>query len=127
MPFEAATYLVALLLVALVILMMWTLVSSRAHNAAVLRFLLPLGGTDGQPRLDARIDGIEKRLRDDGETSRRAFTELDQGLRKEISTGAKEGLTAAFDKVQEGTKAQSDELARFGNALFSSGVVFSTR
>jgi hypothetical protein len=50
---------------------------------------------EGQPGLGARIESVDKRVRDDGESLRRSLTELDQALRKEISTGAKEGLTAA--------------------------------
>jgi DNA recombination protein RmuC len=42
---------------------------------------------------------------------------MDQGLRREMAIGAKDGLALAFDKVQEGTKAQSEQLGRFGGEL----------
>lgn len=40
--------------------------------------------------------------------------ELDRGLRREIATGTREGLEAAFDRVQAGLKAQGESLESFG-------------
>jgi DNA recombination protein RmuC len=76
------------------------------------------GGLDQlDARLGTRLEGVERRLRDDADGLRRALTEMDQGLRREIATGATDGLTLAFDKVQQGTKAQSEQLERFGGDL----------
>ena len=61
-----------------------------------------------------RTAALSRLVREENETLRRAFTELDQGLRREIATGARDGLSAAFDKVQDGLRAQSEGLERFG-------------
>jgi DNA recombination protein RmuC len=61
-----------------------------------------------------RTASVERRLREDSEALRRAFTELDQGLRREIANGTREALTTAFDKVTAGLAAQSENLERFG-------------
>jgi len=63
--------------------------------------------------LEARFDGLYR----DGEAVRRSLTEMDQGLRREIASSTREGFTAAFDRVQEGTKAQADGLVNVQNAL----------
>ena len=55
--------------------------------------------------------------RHEADAWRRAVTELDQGLRREISSGLRDALSAAFDKVQLGLAAQSGELDRFGHVL----------
>jgi DNA recombination protein RmuC len=63
-----------------------------------------------------RHTGLERRIRDENEMLRRAFTDLDQGLRRELSNGIRDALTSAFDKVQAGLSAQSEGLERFGRA-----------
>jgi DNA recombination protein RmuC len=60
-----------------------------------------------------RFDAIERH----NEVLRRALTEMDQGLRREIADGARDGLATAFDKVQEGTRTQADGLAHVQTAL----------
>jgi DNA recombination protein RmuC len=60
-----------------------------------------------------RFDAIER----NNEVLRRALNEMDQGLRREIASGARDGMAAAFDKVQAGTKAQADGLAHVQTAL----------
>lgn len=75
-------------------------------------------GTD----LGARFDGLHR----DGEAMRRSLTEMDQGLRHEISRSTRDGFTAAFDKVQEGTKAQADGLVNVQNALNQLGNTIRT-
>jgi hypothetical protein len=65
----------------------------------------------------SHLDSLEHRNRADGEALRRVVTEMDQAIRKEIATGATEGLATAFDKVQEGTRAQSEQFGRFGGEL----------
>ena len=59
---------------------------------------------------------LDRRIREENEVLRRAFTELDQGLRRELAQGTREGLAVTFDKVQAGLAAQSDGLERFGRA-----------
>jgi DNA recombination protein RmuC len=88
----------------------WILVTVRSQPGGVGQLDVSFGG---------RLEAAERRLRDDAEGLRRALTDMDQALRREIATGAKDGLALAFDKVQEGTKAQSEELGRFGGELQS--------
>ena len=59
---------------------------------------------------------LERRLRDENEALRRAFTALDQGLRRELATGTRDGLSAAFDQVRTGLDVQAEGLERFGRA-----------
>src|SRR6185437_15619519 len=54
-----------------------------------------------------RIDASERLMRDDNEALRSRLIELDQGLRKEVSVSTRDGFERAFDKVQEGSRAQS--------------------
>jgi DNA recombination protein RmuC len=110
-------YIVTALVIVCVVLMACMLFSIKNQNAAFSKLVLSLGTAKGQPGLGARIDSVDARVRDDGQSLRRSLMELDQGLRKEISTGVRDSLVTAFDKVQEGTKAQSEELTRFGKAL----------
>ena len=63
---------------------------------------------------------LERRLRDDGEALRRALTELDQGLRREVADSAARGFAAAFDKVQAGGREQGVVLQRFNAATQAS-------
>src|SRR5579885_3568674 len=60
-----------------------------------------------------RFDAIERNY----ETLRRAFGDMDQGLRAALAAGARDGLAAAFDKVQQGTRAQADGLVHVQQAL----------
>jgi hypothetical protein len=90
-------------------------ISLVAWILVVVRSRTGLGQLDSS--LGGRLEGVERRLRDDGDGLRRALTDMDQALRRETATGAKEGLALAFDKVQEGTKAQSEQLGRFGGDL----------
>ena len=53
--------------------------------------------------LTGRFDGIDR----NAEALRRSLIEMDHALRGEVAQGTRDGLAAAFDKVQEGTKAQS--------------------
>lgn len=56
---------------------------------------------------------LERRVAYETEALARRFTELDHGLRREIAASARDGLSAAFDKVQAGLSAQADGLDRF--------------
>ncbi len=56
---------------------------------------------------------IQNRLRELGETLRH----LDQGLRHELATGLRSGLSEAFDKVQAGQSAQAEQFDRFSRAV----------
>jgi DNA recombination protein RmuC len=105
---DAISYAMTALIFVNIGLVTWILVAVRSQRGG-------LGQLD--IRLSGRMEGVERRVRDDGEGLRRALTDMDQGLRSEIATGAKEGLAIAFDKVQEGTKAQSEQLGRFGGEL----------
>jgi hypothetical protein len=105
---DATSYAMMALIVANIGLVTWILVAVRSQRGGLGQLDVSLG---------SRLEGVERRLRDDGEGLRRALTDMDQALRREIATGAKDGLALAFDKVQEGTKAQSEQLGRFGGDL----------
>jgi DNA recombination protein RmuC len=61
-----------------------------------------------------RSASLARLLRDENDRLRSAFMTLDQGLRQEIANGIREALSTAFDKVQDGLRAQSEGLERFG-------------
>ena len=81
----------------------WLLFTGKSGGGAG-RLALAMGG---------RFDAVERR----NEELRRALTEMDHGLRREIADGARDGLATAFDKVQAGTKAQAEGLAVVQQAL----------
>src|SRR5579864_6919982 len=97
MPFDAALYVVLTLAIANLALIGWMLMLVKSSA----------GGADG------RFDAIER----NNEVLRRALNEMDQGLRREIAAGARDGMAAAFDKVQAGAKAQAEGLAHVQTAL----------
>jgi DNA recombination protein RmuC len=63
---------------------------------------------------NGRGAALERRMRDENEALRRAFTALDQGLRRELATSTREGLSAAFDQVRTGLADQAKGLENFG-------------
>jgi DNA recombination protein RmuC len=100
----------------------WTLLVVAAlavGNLALIGWVVLLvraraGGTDELAfGLCGRFDAIERH----NEVLRRALNDMDQGLRREIADGARDGLVTAFDKVQEGTKAQAEGLTHVQGAL----------
>jgi DNA recombination protein RmuC len=101
---EAAVYVVLAATVANLALIAWVLHAVKSGAAGTNPLAIGLAG---------RFDAIER----NHEVLGRALTEMDQGLRREIATGARDGLAAAFDKVQEGTKAQAEGLAHVQQAL----------
>ncbi len=80
----------------------------------VLVTLATLFAARGAARMSERLD---QRLREETEALRRVLYGMDQGLRMEIAQGTRAGLSEAFDKVQAGQAAQSEQLDRFGRAL----------
>ncbi len=94
---DSAIYLVLAIAIANLALIGWVLLVVKSES----------GGAGG------RFDAIER----NGESLRRALNDMDQGLRREIASGARDGMAAAFDKVQEGTKAQAEGLAHVQAAL----------
>ncbi len=100
----------------------WTLFAVAVlavANLALIGWLLALvrsgaGGNAGLAMtVESRFDAIER----NDEGLRRSLTDMDHGLRREIADGTREGLAAAFDKVQEGTKAQAEGLTHVQTAL----------
>ena len=65
----------------------------------------------------ARFDGMDR----NAEALRRELSQLAQDLRAEIAKGTRDGLAAAFDKVQEGGRAQAEQLARMHDAITQFG------
>jgi DNA recombination protein RmuC len=63
--------------------------------------------------LEGRLNGLDR----NDEALRRTVTELDQGLRREVATVTRDGFATAFDKVQQGTRAQAEGLVTVQNAL----------
>ncbi len=98
---EPLTYVLVVLGVVHFCLLFWLIARGNAQRRAA---------GSGETDLAGRLDALER----SGEALRRSLTEMDQALRREIAEGAQRGLSAAFDKVQEGTRTQSDELGRFG-------------
>jgi DNA recombination protein RmuC len=101
---ETALYLVLAATIGNCALLAWVLLSIKSGSAGAGGLAINLSG---------RFDAIER----NDEILRRALTEMDQGIRREIATGSRDGLAAAFDKVQQGTKAQADGLAHVQQAL----------
>ena len=101
---EPGFYVLALLAVANLVLIGCLLRALAAQQGAAAS--LAVG-------LDARLGGLDR----NDEALRRSVTEMDQALRREIATGTRDGLTGAFDKVQEGTKAQAEGLVAVQQAL----------
>lgn len=99
---DSAIYVVLVFGIANLALLAWVLLLVKSGSGGGL--VTSLGG---------RFDAIER----NNEVLRRALNDMDQGLRGEIASGARDGMTAAFDKVQEGTKAQADGLAHVQTAL----------
>lgn len=97
------SFAVIALLVMNLALICWVLLLVRSHQ----------GPGSLAASLAGRFDGIDR----NGEALRFAVTEMDRALRAEIAQGAREGLIAAFDKVQEGTTAQIEQLNSFGTKL----------
>eukprot|EP01037_Dinobryon_pediforme_P009669 gene9669-9733_t len=61
-----------------------------------------------------RASSLERLMREESDALRRAFTELDQGLRRELASVTRETLSSAFEQVRSGLTAQADGLERFG-------------
>ena len=101
---EPVIYLLTGLAIANAFLIGWVLLVVKSQTGSSNGLAINLGG---------RFDGIDR----NAEALRRTLTEMDQALRGEIAQGTRDGLAAAFDKVQEGTKAQSDGLAQVQQAL----------
>ncbi|HEX5454266.1 MAG TPA: DNA recombination protein RmuC [Stellaceae bacterium] len=91
----------------------YALLAFAVLNAVLLVLLLrrvaSRGGGAGAAA-DGRFDAIDR----NAESLRRDLVLLDQGLRAEIGNGVRDGLAAAFDKVQAGTRAQAEQLGAFG-------------
>jgi len=82
----------------------WVLLIVKSGTRGTVGLAMVFGG---------RFDAIER----NNEALRRALGEMDQGLRREIASGARDGLIAAFDKVKEGTTAQAEGLIHVQEAL----------
>src|SRR5258708_4792648 len=101
---EPVIYLLTGLAIANAFLIGWALLLVKSQTGSSSGLAISLGG---------RFDGIDR----NAEALRRTLTEMDQALRGEVAQGTRDGLAAAFDKVQEGTKAQSEQLGAFGTDL----------
>ena len=91
--FETGGLLVAGIVVAAVALLLVTAAAiAVAQRGALLR-------------LATEVENIDRRVREDGESLRRAMTGLDRALRWEIAEATRESLATAFLQVQEATAA----------------------
>jgi DNA recombination protein RmuC len=104
MASDWTAYVVLTLAIANLALIGWVLLVVKRGSGGAAALGLAVGG---------RFDAIER----NSQALHRAFGEMDQGLRREIASGAREGLVAAFDKVQQGTKAQAEALSHVQEAL----------
>jgi DNA recombination protein RmuC len=75
-----------------------------------------VGGADSSLVL-ARFEGAER----NAEALRRDLNQMAQVLLAEIAKGTRDGLATAFDKVQEGGRAQAEHLARIQDAITQFG------
>jgi DNA recombination protein RmuC len=91
---------------------LYAVLALAVANIGLISWVLVVvnSGSDGAT---GRFDAIER----NNETLRRALNEMDQGLRREIAASTRDGMAAAFDKVQQGTTAQADGLAHVQTAL----------
>lgn len=101
---DSAIYVALALALANLGLIGWVLFLVRSGAGNPSGLALNFGG---------RFDAIDS----NNEVLRRALTEMDQALRREIASGSRDGMAAAFDKVQEGTKAQAEGLVHVQDAL----------
>src|SRR4030088_2037187 len=101
---EPVIYLLTGLAIANAFLIGWVLLVVKSQAGASNGLAINLSG---------RFDGIHR----NAEALRRSLIEMDQALRAEIAQGARDGLAAAFDKVQEGTKVQSELVGTFGTEV----------
>ncbi|HEX2151866.1 MAG TPA: DNA recombination protein RmuC [Stellaceae bacterium] len=110
---ETSTYIVIGLALLNAGLVFWVLivVRPRATGAADSGLVL------------ARFDGIDR----NAEALRRELNQLAQALLAEVAKGARDGLAAAFDKVQEGSRAQAEQLARIHDAITQFGGNVQTK
>jgi DNA recombination protein RmuC len=104
---ETSTYIVIGLALLNAGLVFWVLVIARAKAT---------GAADSSLVL-ARFDGIDR----NAEALRRDLNQLAQALLAEIAKGARDGLATAFDKVQEGNRAQAEQLARIHDGITQFG------
>jgi DNA recombination protein RmuC len=100
----SAVYVLLALGLADLAVLLWVALLLRAGSGGSAGLALGLGG---------RFDAIER----NHEALRGALHDMDRGLRGEIAMGARDGLAAAFDKVQEGTRAQAEGLTHVQQAL----------
>ena len=112
MLFETSTYIVIALALVNAGLIGWVLVVVRSAASGAAGSLPAASGI-----LLARFDGIDR----NAEALRRDVNQLAQNLTGEIARGARDGLAAAFDKVQEGGRAQAEQLARIQEAITQFG------
>ncbi len=100
---ESAVYVIVALAIANLVLLAWALRLLKTGAA----------GNELALKVSGRFDAAER----NSEMLRRALGDMDQALRREIATGARDGLAAAFDKVQQGTTAQAEALTHVQSAL----------
>jgi DNA recombination protein RmuC len=104
---ETSTYLVIALALLNAGLVGWVLIVMRRQ---------PVADADNTVVL-ARFEGIDR----NAEALRRDLVQMAQDLRAEIARGSRDGLATAFDKVQEGSRAQAEQLARIQDAITQFG------
>jgi DNA recombination protein RmuC len=101
---EPLAYVVVALAIANLLLVGWVVSAVKSQHGATSRLDLSFGG---------RLDGLDRH----NEVLNRTITVLGQDLRKEISNGAQQGLSAAFDKVQQATNTQADQLGKLAETV----------
>ena len=110
--FETGGLLVAGIVIAAVALLLVTAAAiATAQRGALLR-------------LAEQVELIDRRVREDGESLRRAMTGLDRALRWEIAEATREAMAQAFAQVQDATAATvalreaiSERLGELGDRL----------
>ena len=86
-----------------------TLLTIGAAGVAAALMLLVVAVARGlSPGMGERLDVLDRRVREDGESLRRSLTGMDRALRWEIAEATREGMASAFAQLQEATAATAD-------------------
>lgn len=79
-----------------------------AAGVAAALMLLVVAVARGLSGMGERLDVLDRRVREDGESLRRSLTGMDRALRWEIAEATREGMASAFAQLQEATAATAD-------------------
>ncbi len=94
-----------------------TLLPQLTLAAALLAGALALAALVASLLARGTTSSLQAQLRDQCHALQLMITQLDQGLRHELTQGLRAGLAEAFDRVQAGQSAQAEQFDRFSRAV----------